>query len=186
MLKVWIASAAAAALVVAGILFFVPESEREGDGRYVPREPPLTDVQVRAYLDIWPKLQARMEEAATAKSQGLDADIAAHVASLAAQHGLSPTDWQSVQTRVFRAVDALRFRKGRPLYEEKVKREIDEQESLARETSGDLRKQIEAKLKLLREQLAWTGPAAPEEDLRVVDALWADVDRITPGNLPGK
>jgi hypothetical protein len=163
------------------VLHFTPRGEEEGPRGAVRHAPPLTDREVRAYLDIWPKLDLKMKEAAEAHVRDrTPVDVEAFLAALCAHHGFSPVDFQAFRGKIDIAVEAIRFENDRPARDEQTRSRIREKEEMAAQASGPLRKQLEQDVAALRKQLEAPGPAAAPADVALVRQYWAELDRLVP------
>jgi len=185
-LRVWIVSALAVGVVVAGVLLW-PEDDGGAKTREdAPRPPnsPLDESEVRTYVEVMPQFLATLRKAAEMSvEQGKPPDPAvsqAAVATLLQKHHLSKAGWKLLQDRVEYAVNAIRYETGSDDRNAELEKEIRQKKRLLEEISGPGRKDLEKRIAQLEEQLTEAGPPVHEGDRALVTKYWRALDRIVP------
>ena len=155
-----------------------------------PAGPILDEAAVRAYLDVYPRIQnslgrmgRNMQEAArqgkTLDTERIGAEMRAQVESWLRPHHLTPQDFDDVRRRVEFVVDCERWERERPERERDLRETIDGKRSaLEAATTDKERETLRAEIDRFESQFGVQAPPVSERDLALVRSFWAELDRI--------
>ena len=191
--RVWLTCAVAAAAVVAVVLLLTNRPPAEADGPPKgPRPPsPLTEQEVRAYIEVAPQIQRMLGDVAAryeilrrqgqVDAEALGMEAAAQVDALLERRHLTRESWERVQKRVEYAVNAVRaaeeLEAERPGMEERLYLKKELLKRLARE---DERKRVEQEIHELEALLAGGGPLLLDQDRELIRQYWKAVNAAAP------
>ena len=200
-MRPWIVSFVVVALCVGAVLWLWRDDPARDSARLAaggadtpastaPQGPLLTEPDVRAYLDVYPRIQdalgrmGRTMQEATARGKVLDterlgAEMRADVANWLKPHHLTLQDWDDVRRRVEFVVDCERWERDRPDRERELRDTIDRKRAALAGASTDAERNVlQAEIERFEAQFGVQAPAVAEEDLRLVRSFWAELDRV--------
>lgn len=154
-----------------------------------PARPILTENDVRAYLDVYARVQdslGRSVQEAARSGQAMDgerfgAEMSANVASWLKPYHLSLADWDGLRERVGFVVDCERWERDRPERERQLRETIETKKAaLEAATTDTERETLRREIERFEGQFgAKAGPVA-DADLELVRSFWAELDRVAP------
>ncbi len=190
--RVWLTCALVTAAVVAVVLILTNRPAAEADGPRAPKAPPpLSEQEIRTYIDIMPQMTQILKDIAMkfqagrrpgdAADEELGVEAQAQVAALLERRHLTPDAWERLQRRVEYAINAVRARdqleRERAGMEERKKMKEALLENLAREDERELVRKEIAELQAL---LDGGGPALTDRDRELIRQYWRALDAAAP------
>ena len=194
--RVWLTCAVVTAAVVAVVLVLTNRPAAEADGPRAPKAPPpLSEQEVRAYIDINPQITHILGDVARrfqatrrpgdATDDALGMQAQAQVAALLERRHLSPEAWERLQRRVEYAINAVRaqdqLENERGAMEERKRMKEALLGNLAREDEKEMVRKEIAELEAL---LEGRGPALSDRDRELIRQYWKALDAAAPGVGP--
>ena len=195
----------ATALVVGGAFALYPrdrERPSAGTSPTVPGLPPLTEADVRTFIDVQGKMLGIFEGASADLVQMVRGDdehppktMEEATATLKplieqAQLGIliehhKDLKWYALaNTRISKAVDALRFSNPEEPSRKRLEREIDQAERLFNAAINEEQKREHAdQIVILKRRMYEWEHQAPQSDQQLVQGFWQDLDPLVPRTL---
>lgn len=199
--RVWLTCVLATGVVVASVVLLANKPAANADGPKAPKPPPpLSEQEVRTYIDVMPQLTALFGDIAVeyqrervqrggnldeATEKALDAKAQGLADALLERRGLTRATWQRLSERVEYAVNALR---AVPEIES-VRPEIEEKIAIKRKLLSNLgdpgeRGIVEKEIADLEALLAYEGPPLLDRDRDLIRRYWRDLDAAVPRRGP--
>ncbi len=190
--RVWLTCALVAAAVVAVVLVLTSRPDAVADGPKAPQAPPpLSEQEVRAYIDVMPQIQRMLGDIAVefeiARRAGpVDAEAfgekaQAQVDALLEKRHLTREMWERLSRRVEYGINAVRaaglLESERAGMEERKRLKQELLKSLARE---DERKLVEKEIREIEALLEGGGPALSDADRELLRQYWKPLDAAAP------
>lgn len=190
MLRTWIGSFVAVALVVGAILHFTgrkePVDPAPPPDRRLP--PPLEEKEIRTYLKVWPEVTAQLEEWARGFKPGQQpsSENQAQLDAILLRHHLDRPSFDLLRRRVEYVVDVLRWEEGLPAQRRKLEEEKARNEEFLKAAQGPTRDKLLEQQRGIEQKLAETPPPIHDSDRKLIRRFWAELDRVVPGQGSGK
>jgi hypothetical protein len=194
--RIWLTCGLLTAVAVTLVLLL--RSEPEAEAAKGPEAPaPLTDAEVRLYIEIMPQITQFCADAAAEfqrqrQAKGVDYEgeslgmaVQAKVDALLEKRHLTRIDWDRISKRVEYAVNTVRAVEQL----EKSRRSLEEQVAMKKSLLAHLgdqkereatRKEIES----LEALLSGKGPPLSERDRKLIRQFWRSLDAATPQSGP--
>lgn len=198
-MRPWIVSAVAVAILVAGALLYF---DRDGDGsgggsrRVVepPRPAPLTEREVRKYLEVMPQLNSMLgriadeyqkQHAAGEVNEAFGTYSQQRITDLLAQCHVTRASFDRLRRRVEGVVDAVIQEKQLAARRKELDGKIAEKkQQLAMVKDEKTRELLRNDIAEFQRQREMPAPAIDPADRELVKSFWRDLEKAVPPTAP--
>jgi len=193
MLRVWLFSALGVGLVVAAVLVFTGRGKRPpAQDNASPGPPsPLQRREIEIYLKVWPEVARKLGEEAlhfqrkrlssTAPNPPAESADPQVITALLEQHHLSREGFDALRSRIWYAVEVLRWEAEAKQRNDDLEARIQEKEQLLELAGkGKLRREIRADIAALGKQRLSKGPPLLDADRRLIRSYWKALAPLVP------
>jgi hypothetical protein len=193
MARIWLVCALAVAGVVGLVLWLTAEDAVKPKPRRQPPYSPLSEQEVRAYLEVSPRMIQLLGKAAEAHVRRMaenrkevpdpegDLQMQAEIDALLERNHLTRETWRRLSQRIEYAVNVVRgeaeLEKSRAEIEEGIRLKKDLLTTLK---EPEARKSVEAEIRAVEARLAGEGPLLAEQDRELIRGYWRDLDATVP------
>jgi chromosome segregation ATPase len=201
-MRPWIVSAVVVAIVAAGAIVFFDNGGEDGGNktggkRPVARQPapaPLTESEVRKYLEVMPQLNemlGRIAREYEERRRAGQADEAfgtysqQRITELLAQCHVTREQFDRLRRRVEGVVDAIREEKQLEARREELDRKIAEKKRhLEMVKDEKTRELLENDIAEFKRQQEMPAPPIRPADRELVKSFWRDLEKAVPRTAP--
>jgi hypothetical protein len=198
-MRPWIVSAVVVAIVAGAVIYFLDRDDEttRGGKRPVaqqPRRAPLTEAEVRKYLEVMPQLNDMLGRIAREYEQlrlagktneALGTYSQQRINELLAQCHVSRESFDRLRRRVEGVVDALVKEKQLAARREELDRKIAEKEQhLAMVKDEKTRELLQNDIAEYKRQREMPAPTIAPADRELVKSFWRDLEKAVPPTAP--